>query len=277
MTEDINTEIENRPLAGKFCWAGLIMPHFWGIGNELPIALLAFIPIIYPFMALYFGFSGYKIAYEKAKNSMGKEEFCKKQKIWEIVSFVYIIAFIAIIFSFNAKGLSNYIHNKKELNLIIRQTEEQKSRLAEEVVKLTDVESLRPLVDGMECTVEGEVQFNDNNELWNLKNNYGYEELSRDNVRFGQPWVLDVSQEFLVEDGRILTITFSVDENFQIQEGSYSIYSGAEVHLLSPGLYTNLDEIGLYMDEATVDLILNRPSDETEFTEEYEEMMQINK
>ena len=48
-----------------------------------------------------------QLAYEKVKNSKDKEEFCKKQKIWKIASFIYIIAFVAIIFSFNANGLSD--------------------------------------------------------------------------------------------------------------------------------------------------------------------------
>lgn len=252
MEEKTNVENDNRPLAGKFCWAGLIMPQFWGIGNGLVIGLLAFMPAAYPFIALYFGFKGYDLAYKKVEYSANEEEFCKKQKVWKIVSFIYAIVIITIIFMSNFSGLSNYFQHKKELNMIISQTEEQKNRLAEELVKLTDVENLKPFIDGLECTPKGEVQFNENSGLWTLKNNYGYKELSEEKVSFPQPTVYDITQEFLAEDGRILTISFKVDEEFQIQEGTYSIFSGAGMHELSPGYYTNQDEIGPYMDNDTI-------------------------
>lgn len=259
-TEEMNVESEDRPLGWKFSWAGCIMPQFWGIGNGLPIGLLAFIPVIFPFIALYFGFAGYELAYDKTRHLNTKEEYCKKQKVWNIVSFIYIVAVVGILAYYNWDGMSNYIRNKKELNLIIEQTEEQKSRLIEEMIKLTDAESLKPYIDGLECTINGEVKISDNGVLWSLENAYGYYGtygLSEDTVYFDQPRIHEISQEFLIEDGRILTISFSVDENFQLQKGSYSIYSGAELHMVSPGHYSSYDEEGLYMDKDTIDLRLN--------------------
>ena len=100
-TEEMNVENEGRPLEGKFCWAGFIMPQFWGIGNGLLIGLLAFIPAVFPLMALYFGFGGYKLAYYKTRHLYTKEEFCKKQKVWKIISFIYIVTFVIIVALFN--------------------------------------------------------------------------------------------------------------------------------------------------------------------------------
>lgn len=256
-TEEMNVESEDRPLEWKFCWAGFIMPQFWGIGNGLLIGLLAWIPVVFPFIALYFGFAGYESAYYKTRHLNTKEEFRKKQKVWNIISFIYIVAFVSIVVYYNWSGISNYMRNKKELNLIIEQTEEQQSRLIEEMIKLTDAESLKPYIDGLECTINGEVKISDNGVLWRLENMYGYYGLSEDTVYFDQPRIYEISQEFLIEDGRILTIFFSVDENFQLQEGSYSIYSGAELHMVSPGHYATYDEKGLYMDKATINLRLN--------------------
>lgn len=257
VTEEITVEKEDRPLKGKFCWAGFIMPQFWGLGNQLPVAVLAFIPALYPMWALWFGVGGYELAYEKAKNSMSIDEFCKKQKKWKIISFIYLIAVISIILSFNFNGICNYIHNKIEVYKIIKEIEEHEDRLTEELAKLTTAENLKPFIDGLECTPYGEVHFHDDSSLWELKTKYKYDKLSKDNLSIPYPKVLSVHQEFLAEDGRILTIIFDVDEDFQIQEGSYSIYSGAEVREVSPGLFSNLDEEGLYMDKKTIDAILS--------------------
>lgn len=257
ITEDNNKEDKKGPLDGKFCWAGLIMPHIWGICNGVWVGILGFVPFLFPFVALWLGFAGYSMAYKEAEHADKKEEFCKKQKIWNIASIFYVIVFAAIILSVNFDGLTNYVKNKKELDAIITETEEQKARLAEEVEKLTDLDNLNPFVNGMNCTPSGEIQFSESSDLWHLKNSYGYEELSRDNVKFGKPEVYAVSQEFLTDNGSILTITFDVNDNFQIEEGNYSIYSGEEVHMTSPGYYTNLDEIGIYMDKNEIDLILN--------------------
>lgn len=256
VTEETTMEEEDRPLKGKFCWAGFIMPQFWGLGNSLPVAVLAFVPAFFPLCALYFGVDGYKLAYKKAKSSMSVDEFCKKQKKWKIISFIYLIAVIFIILAFNYNRICNYIHNKTEVNKIIKEVEEHEERLTEEFEKLTTNENLKPFMDGLDCTPYEEVHF-EGDTLRALKNNYKYDKLSEDNFSLPHPKIDRIYQEFLDEDGRSLTIIFSVDENFQIQEGYYEIYSGAEVREVSPGLFTNIDERGLYMDKETVDAILS--------------------
>ncbi len=255
IVEEVN--IDKCPMKGKICWAGLIMPQFWGIGNKLKIGLLAFVPIIFPFIAIFFAAQGYELAYEKIKYSGGREYFRRNQIIWNIVAFIYIIAVVGIIYSANADDLANYKQHKAELETLIEQAEAQRANLAEEVEMLTAEEHLAPFLGGLECTSEGEVDFNDDTGLWHLKNSYDYEELSEEKVRFEQPRIYNVSREFVMADGRILTVTFSVDENFEIQDGQYSYFSGGEVHMVSEGFYTNLDEIGPYMDKATIDAILN--------------------
>lgn len=253
--EEVDVE-EECPMKKKICWAGLIMPQFWGIGNKLGIGLLAFIPVVFPFMAIYFAAKGYELAYEKIRYSGGKEHFRRNQIIWNIVAFVYIIAVVGIIYSFNADGLANYKKHKAELETLIEQTEAQRSRLAEEVEKLTSEEYLEPFTEGMEYTATEEVTFNDNTVLWHMKNSYEYEDLAEEEVRFEQPRVNYVSKEFTLADGRLLTITFSVDENFEIQEGDYSYFSDGEIHMISEGVYTSYDEMGVYMDKKEIDSIL---------------------
>lgn len=92
-----NKATEKIPLVGDFCVAGFLMPHFWGICNGIKIAWLAFIPIVYPFLAFYFGAEGYRLAYENKKWNVSIEEFCAKQKKWLKGSIIYAIVVVAII------------------------------------------------------------------------------------------------------------------------------------------------------------------------------------
>lgn len=96
--EDENKkQIKKKPLEGKFCWAGLIMPQFWGIGNGIWYGLLAFIPIVFPFLAIYFGFNGYNILFERVMSSQSEEQFCNRQKKWNIAAFIYVGVYVILI------------------------------------------------------------------------------------------------------------------------------------------------------------------------------------
>lgn len=88
---------DKNPLNGKFCLAGLIMPQFWGIGNGIGWGILAFIPIAYPIVALFFGIAGYDFAYEKVKYSGKRKTFVESQKKWNIAAVIYLIIVIGII------------------------------------------------------------------------------------------------------------------------------------------------------------------------------------
>lgn len=80
----------------KFCWPGFIMPQFWGIGNGLKIGLIAFIPILFPFVAIMFGFNGYNMAYEESGYS--KISFYDTQLKWHKAALIYVVVLIMIFY-----------------------------------------------------------------------------------------------------------------------------------------------------------------------------------
>ncbi|MBR5800606.1 MAG: hypothetical protein IKY23_11170 [Lachnospiraceae bacterium] len=88
---------DTNPLKGKFCWAGLIMPQFWGLGNGIGWWILAWIPVAFPIMALVYGISGYDFAFEKIKYSEKRKTFVESQKKWNIAAVIYLIIVIGII------------------------------------------------------------------------------------------------------------------------------------------------------------------------------------
>ena len=92
-----STEVSREEGNWKFNIGAFVMPQFWSLGNRVWIGLLAWIPILYPIMAIYLGFSGSKLAYEKYDMWRTRASFDKKQKRWAQVSIVYILVVVLMI------------------------------------------------------------------------------------------------------------------------------------------------------------------------------------
>ena len=90
-------EKDTMGILNKFCWPGFIMPQFWGICNGLKIGLIAFIPILYPFIGAVFGFCGYNMAYEKRRYN--KKTFYEIQLKWRKATIIYLMALIIFFWS----------------------------------------------------------------------------------------------------------------------------------------------------------------------------------
>lgn len=84
-------------LKGKWNWGGFLLTPFWGIGNRVWIALIAFagfIPIIGWIVALgvavYIGMKGNELAWQsKQWNSV--EHFKEVQRKWAIAGLVVVV------------------------------------------------------------------------------------------------------------------------------------------------------------------------------------------
>lgn len=52
INNSVNTEegkeeqADTMGILDKFCWPGFLMPQFWGIGNGMPVGMIAFIPVL---------------------------------------------------------------------------------------------------------------------------------------------------------------------------------------------------------------------------------------
>jgi len=82
----------------NFNWGGFLFPQFWGIGNGLKIGFLAFVPFIYPIMAIYFGMMGNELALkEYLYEHNDVDAFYKKQKTWTLRAITFWAVMLIII------------------------------------------------------------------------------------------------------------------------------------------------------------------------------------
>lgn len=82
----------------NFNLGGFLFPQFWGIGNGLNIGFLAFVPFIYPIMAIYFGIMGNELALkEYLYVHDGIDAFYKKQKTWTLRAITFWAVILIII------------------------------------------------------------------------------------------------------------------------------------------------------------------------------------
>lgn len=247
---------DTMQLLNKFCWPGFIMPHIWGLGNGLVVGAIAFVPLLAPVMAFVFGFGGYQMAYDKSRHN--KIIFYDLQVKWHKASIIYAGIIVALLVTIGLNGTVNYISNKNEIVRIVKEFEEEKERTVEDIKILLNEKYLRTYIGDMEYALDGDMEVNDDGQLWHLKNSYGYDELARRLLTFEKPKMLSVYQYYAMEEGGKIEIFFSIDEDFQITESKYYLYSPEEVYLMEegPGLLIDGDRWVQYMDCDTMEAIL---------------------
>lgn len=253
-----------------FNFAAFIMPHIWGLCNGVYMGLLALFPIAAPFVSLYLGFRGTKLAYEKSDGR--QEEFYKKQRRWQFVAVVYLIAVIAMIVGFMYDDIKNYFAQNAERNRLIEKTLDEKEELRRKIEILTSEECLNDYWDGVIAEPLLDMEFYES-DMWEVQK---YSDLE-------EPVILYVEQCFGFEDGRILWLHYSIEDNSRIVEGIYYIVPSEEVTSLP--LEQSLDarffiEWGTFMEESDICEVLGIPytPDETdvEQTEEVEEISDVS-
>ncbi len=92
-------------------WGGFLLNWIWGIGNNVWIALAAFIPFIGWLVPFYLLFKGNELAW-KAKQWDSVEHFKATQRKWMIAGLIVlgiglVCAFISIIMNIIAAGVSS--------------------------------------------------------------------------------------------------------------------------------------------------------------------------
>ena len=148
--EDIREELADEEKEQKrkngFNFAAFIMPHIWGLCNGVYIGLIALFPIAAPFVSFYLGFKGTELAYEKSY--VKPERFYKKQRRWQCIAVVYLIAVIAIIVGFMFDDLKYYFTQKAEIDKLIEKTLDEEKELRKKVEILTSEDCLNYYWDG---------------------------------------------------------------------------------------------------------------------------------
>lgn len=71
----------------KWNWAAFLLNWIWGLGNQVYIALLCFIPCFGIFVPFYLGFKGNELAY-RIQKPQDLQTFIKKQRTWALWSFI---------------------------------------------------------------------------------------------------------------------------------------------------------------------------------------------
>lgn len=228
------------------------MPHIWGICNGVYIGLIALFPLAAPFVSFYLGFKGTELAYEKSSGT--PERFYKKQRGWQYVAVVYLIAVTAIGVEFIFDDLKYYFTKKVEINRLIEKTLDEEKELKKKVEILTSEECLNYYWDGLITEPLLDMEFHERG-LWELRNNSGYTYITQYKFKIEKPVILYVEQCFGFEDGRILWLHYDIEDNCRIVEGIYYIVPSEEITSLP--LENSLDsrfylEWGNFMDESDI-------------------------
>lgn len=256
--ESEKVQTDTMCLLNKFCWPGFIMPQFWGIGNGLAVGIIAFIPILAPIMAFVFGFGGYQMAYEKSRHD--KMTFYDIQVKWHKAAIIYAGVLLSLFLALGLNGIVNYVSNKNEISRIVKEFEEKKEQTVQNVETLLSDQYLKTYIGNIEFVPDGSLTVKDDGQVWHLENNYGYGELASKIINFEHPKMLSAYQYFSVGDGWKIEVFFSIDEEFQITESKFYLYSPEEVYLMEegPGLLMDGDRWMQYMDHGTMERILQK-------------------
>lgn len=253
--ENVKSTSDTMQLFKKFCWPGFIMPQFWGVGNGLTIGLAAFFPFLFPFIAIYFGFCGYQHAYES--HPMDKTIFYDRQVKWRKGAIIYVGVCLCIFFVFGANGIVNYIINKVEINRLIAEYEDNREQMIKDVEILLNEEYLDAFIQERDYVANGELEYSD--DIWHLKNSYKYADLSRRILEFDKPYIHGMSQYFNIEEGGMVWVYFSINEDFRLEQVRYYTLTKEEVYRMTegPGLIIYEDRWKTYMDGEMIARILN--------------------
>jgi len=242
-----------------FCWPGFFMPHFWGLGNGLPLGLAALlVPIMAPIAAFVFGFDGYRMAYEK--NPMDKKEFYNKQEKWRKGTIIYVGVLSAIFLLFGIGGITNYISNKMEITRILNEYEVNKERVLNEIDILLEEKYLDMYIEDTEYIPCGELEYSDDLEVWHLNNSYNYMDLSKGILVFEEPIIRSMMMKYTIEGNRNVNVYIHIDEHFEIEDVSCYIYHHDEVRMTEKGsvLLIDGDRERVCMDKAVIKEILKK-------------------
>lgn len=79
-------------------WGGFGLNWIWGIGNRVYIALLAFIPCVNLFVAIYLGIAGHKLAWQNRRFESVQQykDTMKAWNTWGLIFFIVNIVFSII-------------------------------------------------------------------------------------------------------------------------------------------------------------------------------------
>jgi len=79
-----------------FCWGGFFLTFFWALKNRVYIGLLALIPVVNIFIAVYLLFKGRELAWQKG-NWPNIEAFEKSERLWSWAGWVFSVSLIVMI------------------------------------------------------------------------------------------------------------------------------------------------------------------------------------
>lgn len=250
-------QADTMGILDKFCWPGFLMPQFWGIGNGMPVGIIAFIPVFTPIMSLVFGFGGYRTAYVKMRKS--KMEFYDLQTKWQKAAIIYIGALLSLLLLLVSGRVINYVSNKNEVAGIVKEYEAKKEQTIEKAETLLEEENLKKYIGDFDFVPESELEISENGNLWHIQNGYRYQELSERIIDFREdmPYITKVTQYFSIGDGWMIWMSLSVDENFDITESKFYILAPEEAEAMyGSGLSIDGSRWMEYMDRETMDRIL---------------------
>ena len=131
----------------EFNWGGFLIPQIWCIGNGVPIGYLSYVPILAPFIAIYLGFNGSRLAYERQSWKYSNlDEFYKVQRRWTIAGIIIVLLTISFFAFLKKDNIYNLYNNRQEYRLIMENADSYKKleeNTAEEVKKIIQSESFK--------------------------------------------------------------------------------------------------------------------------------------
>ena len=90
-----NTPARIPPELDRWNWGAFLLNWIWGLGNNTPVALLMFIPVVNLVMLFELGAQGSKWAWRN-RAWRDAEHFRKVQREWAIAGFLVWIGFIGV-------------------------------------------------------------------------------------------------------------------------------------------------------------------------------------
>lgn len=111
----------------EFNWGGFLIPQIWCIGNGVPIGYLSYVPILAPFVAIYLGFNGSKLAYERQSWKYSNlDEFYKVQRRWTIAGIIIVLLTISFFAFLKKDNIYNLYNNRQQYKLIMENADKDK-------------------------------------------------------------------------------------------------------------------------------------------------------
>ncbi len=217
----------------RFNVAAFLMPQFWSIGNHVWIGLLAFIPILYPFIAIYLGLYGSELAYERG-SYYNEDGFYEYQRKWTIASIVYAIVLVLIGYFAFREPLGNYIANKHNLNKVISTGEKAEERLTEEINVLLESKEIKQVLDAHEYTIEQELTFNDDLDSLDNSNFSTYHYLSQGRIEYENPRISSAGIDYQVSNTEGFSLVFFVDDEYELSKVRYVYRNGDTAYVTDP-------------------------------------------